>query len=341
MMENIRQHFINGVAKFYNAQIPDHKRYGVEIIKTDRPINVNLGKNAHKEREIDYEDVPWNGVVKKGNYFYWYSKPLHNYYHSIYDSLGCLFYYFDIKLSHPDLKLILNKNHRKINKWPPFVKEILDILEIPFEYTDENTVYETVYYGNTLNQNERGHRIRVDERYYLVLDNLIVNALNKNLDVPTYDNIYISRRTQNNPNYNKDLIGEDNTQKRGCVNEDEIVDIVRQNGFKEVFGENYTLAEKITMFSKMKKYITFSGAGVTNTFFRKSGVIGGIGSPGLPFPEYPRHGRHMIYDTNYFDNDVRVFNSSSFVNEDTSLNDYNSPWKINNMDNLKDWIERL
>ena len=99
MMENIRQHFINGVAKFYNAQIPDHKRYGAEIIKTDRPINVNLGKNAHKEREIDYEDVPWNGVVKKGNYFYWYSKPLHNYYHSIYDSLGCLFYYFDIKLN--------------------------------------------------------------------------------------------------------------------------------------------------------------------------------------------------------------------------------------------------
>jgi hypothetical protein len=49
----------------------------------------------------------------------------------------------------------------------------------------------------------------------------------------------------------------------------------------------------------------------------------------------------MIYDTNYFDNDVRLFNSSSFVNEDTSLNDYNSPWKINNMDNLKDWIERL
>jgi len=341
MMENIRQHFINGVAKLSNAQIPDHKRYGVEIIKTDRPISINLGKNAHKERQIDYEDVPWNGVVKKGNYFYWYSKPLQNYYHTIYDSLGCLFYYFDVKLSHPDLKLILNKNHRKINKWPPFVKEILDILEIPFEYTDENTVYETVFYGNTLNQNERGHRIKTDERYYLVLDNLIVNALNKNLDVPTYDNIYISRRTQNNLKYNKDLIGEDNTQKRGCVNEDEIVDIARRNGFKEVFGENYTLAEKITMFSKMKKYITFSGAGVTNTFFRKSGVIGGIGSPGLPFPEYPKHRRHMIYDTNYFDNDVRVFNFSSFVNEDTSLNNYNSPWKINNMGNLKDWIERL
>ena len=110
MMENIRQHLINGVAKLSNAQIPDHKRYGVEIIKTDRPININLGKNAHKEKQIDYEDVPWNGVVKKGNYFYWYSKPLKNYYHAIYDSLGCLFYYFDVKLSHPDLKLILNKN---------------------------------------------------------------------------------------------------------------------------------------------------------------------------------------------------------------------------------------
>ena len=34
---------------------------------------------------------------------------------------------------------------------------------------------------------------------------LINNALDKNLDVFSFDNIYISRRTQHNPIYNKDI----------------------------------------------------------------------------------------------------------------------------------------
>ena len=35
---------------------------------------------------------------------------------------------------------------------------------------------------------------------------LINNALDLNLDVPQHDNIYISRRTQHNPKYSKDLL---------------------------------------------------------------------------------------------------------------------------------------
>ena len=62
-----------------------------------------------------------------------------------------------------------------------------------------------------------------------------------------------------------------------------------------MFGENYTLAEKITMFHHMKKYVTQSGAGITNTLYRKKGFIGGISSPGLEFPDKSKHGRHMIY----------------------------------------------
>ena len=49
----------------------------------------------------------------------------------------------------------------------------------------------------------------------------------------------------------------------------------------------------------MKKYVTQSGAGITNTFYRKSGVIGGIGSPGLEFPDKSKHGRHQIYNSHY------------------------------------------
>ena len=86
-----------------------------------------------------------------------------------------------------------------------------------------------------------------------MIDGLVRAAKSLKLDVPQHDNIYISRRTKHNPNYSKDLIGEDNTQKREML-EDEVVDILSKLGFVEVFGENYALAEKITMFSRMIKY---------------------------------------------------------------------------------------
>ena len=91
-MDNIRNHLKKGIAHFDHAQIIDFKRYGVEIIKKDKPVLVDLGKNATKVIPPKDIDVAWNGVVQRGKYFYWYSKPLHNYYHTILDSLGCLFY---------------------------------------------------------------------------------------------------------------------------------------------------------------------------------------------------------------------------------------------------------
>ena len=94
-MERIRNHLNEGIARFSHAQIPDYKRFGVEIIKKDKPVLVDLGKNAYLVKPPEYKDVPWSGAIKKGKYFYWYSKPLHNYYHTILDSLGCLFYYFE------------------------------------------------------------------------------------------------------------------------------------------------------------------------------------------------------------------------------------------------------
>ena len=337
-MDNIRNHLKKGIAHFDHAQIIDFKRYGVEIIKKDQPVLVDLGKNATRVIPPKDVDVAWNGVVQRGKYFYWYSKPLHNYYHTILDSLGCLFYYFELKFDNPDLKLLLNKNHPKLNNWPPFVREVLDLLNIEYEFTDEHTVYENIYFGDTLNQSPTGARISPKPGQFLMIDGLVRAAKQLKLDVPQHDNIYISRRTKHNPNYSKDLIGEDNTQKRGCVNEDEIVDILSKHGFVEVFGENYTLAEKITMFSRMIKYVTFSGAGITNTLYRKKGFIGGISSPGLLFPDIQRHGRHIIY-SKYYDNVVNIFQDTSFV--DPQSKKYNNPWKINSIDNFRRWAKEL
>ena len=340
-MDRIRNHLMEGIARFSHAQIPDYKTFKTEIIKTSEPILIDLSKNALKNPTPKWIDIPWSGVIKKGTYFYLYSKPLHNYYHTILDSLGCLFHYFHLKFDHPNLKLLVNVNHANLNKWPPYVKELLELLNIPFEYTEQNAVYETLYFGATLNQDDNGIRIQPKPGQFMILMQLINSALDLNLDVPRFDNIYISRRVEHNVKYSKDLIGEDNTKKRGNVDEDKVVQILEDLGFHEVFGENYTLAEKITMFHHMKKYVTQSGAGITNTFYRKSGVIGGISSPGLTFPNINGNGkRHMIYNQHY-DNKVSIFNDTSFVDPNTNSKQYNNPFKINSIDNFAKWAKEL
>ena len=337
-MDRIRNHLNEGIARFSHAQIPDYKTFGVEIIKTSEPIMVELGKNADKVKPPVWQDVPWSGVIKKREYFYWYSKPLHNYYHTLLDSLGCLWHYFHLKYDYPNLKLLVNRNHANLNTWPPYVKELLELLNIEYEYTEYSSVYETLFFGATLNQNDQGVRIQPKPGQFMILMQLINSALDLKLDVPRFDNIYISRRTQHNPVYSKDIIGEDNTKKRGNVDEDKVVDILEDLNFHEVFGENYSLAEKITMFHHMKKYVTQSGAGITNTFYRKSGVIGGIGSPGLEFPDKSKHGRHQIYNR-YYKNKVSIYKDTSFV--DSKSIGYNNPWKINSIDNFRKWARDL
>ena len=332
-----KDYMTNGIAHFRNSQILDHKEHKVEIIVSDKPIVVDLGKNYLCQKP-NYKAIPLNGDLKKGNYFYLYSKPLQNYYHTIIDSLGCLFYYFELKKSIPDLKLLINKNHKNINVWPPFVKEMLDLLGLSFKLTNQHCLYENIYLGDVLNNGpcSTGGKRAIKQEYFPMLEKLVESALSKKLDVPIYDNIYISRRTKYNPNYSKDLIGEDNTQKRQCVNEDEVVDILRGYGFQEVFGENYTLAEKITMFHHMKKYVTFSGAGITNTFFRRGGVIGGISSPNFRFPVRKRE--HLV-NSKYFKNIIRAFHETSVI--DTNARKYNNPWKIDNLDNFSKWAKEL
>ena len=68
-MDNIRQYLKNGIAHFNHAQIIDFKRYGVEIIKKDKPVLIDLGKNATKVIPPTKVEVSWNGVLRKGKYF--------------------------------------------------------------------------------------------------------------------------------------------------------------------------------------------------------------------------------------------------------------------------------
>ena len=87
--------------------------------------------------------------------------------HIILDGLGCLWRYLDLRKSNPDIVLLLNRTPRPgVAKYPPFVTELLELFDINWEYTDPGAQYETVYFGDTLNQDETGGRVAPDPKLF-------------------------------------------------------------------------------------------------------------------------------------------------------------------------------
>ena len=278
----------DGIATFYNVQILDMAKTKVEtVVESGVHVPLHLGKNASAffQNNKPVKHYPEVATTKTGDYFYLYTMPLTNYYHMLLDGIGCLVRYFELLESNPNIKLLLNQSPRAkggVVNHPPFVTEMLDLLGIDWEYTDEHSVYERVYFGDTLGQTLDGKRIRPDHRQYALLKQCIHRA-KLVAQAPQHEKIYLSRRAHANPlNNRKAVIGEDNTVKRGLVNEDSVVEILTGMGYTEVFGENYSLAEKIVLFNGMKKYISTAGAGVANMLWTmpNSVSVGGIHTPG-------------------------------------------------------------
>ena len=342
----VRSLITNNVISFQNVQIHDLADTKVEVFTVgDENYLMHIGKNSKKL--IDVAQVPDEVDVQRaklGSYYYWYTLPLHNYYHCILDGIGQLSWYFELRKQIPDLKLLLNATPKPpLAKHPPFVTELLDLFDIEYEYSDCNAIYDTVYFGLTLGQDSNGKRIRPHDRQYELIGELIDRAKDR-VTVPQFDRIYLSRRAHANPlNNRKDIIGEDNTVKRGITNEDEIVDILSNLGYTEVFGENYTLAEKIVLFNGMKKYISSAGAGVTNIVWTMPNPVsvGGIHSPGFGFP-VQNHNRHICTHPDQLKATINCYPGKvCFVDEQAGAKDYNSPWYGNNLEAFRKWAATI
>jgi len=350
MMQNIRERFDKtGIALFREVQILDLGKTGQEIFVEGEDIYpLLLGKNknaALQHLKISDHQPVFN--KKEGKYFYWYTRPTFNYYHTFLDSFGCLCRYLELKERIPDLQFMFNQSPTPKGgslKHPPYVYELLELLGIDYQLTDENTQYELVYFGDTMcNDPGTGKRIWPSIEQYTQLNNLIQLA-HKKVNLPPIERVYLSRRAHANPLKNrKDIIGEDNTVKRGLTNEDQVVDILSSLGYTEVFGENYTLAEKIVLFNGMKKYISTAGAGVTNIIWTMPNPcsVGGIHTPGFPFPS-ANHKRHICCHPDFIKAKIDNYPGKvRYVDESGNPADYNRPWYINNLVAFENWAKTI
>lgn len=345
----IRTRMTNGIALLNNVQILDLAKTHVEcFIENEQIVPIHLGKNAGavlKNRALP-NTTPEIVEHRAGNYFYWYTIPLVNYYHMLLDGVGCLTRYFELQKTIPNLKLIVNCSPRPkggVVKHPPFVVELLELLDIDYEFSNENVQYEHVYFGDTQGQDANGRRRRPNDVQYELLARCIQRAKVR-ATAPQFDRIYLSRRAHANLLQNrKDVIGEDNTVKRGLTNEDEVVEILAGLGYTEVFGENYTLAEKIVLFNGMKKYISTAGAGVANILWTmpNSVSVGGIHTPGFPFPS-DAHDSHICTNKKFLKATLSLYPGKvKFVDTQLGFKNYNNPWYINNLVEFRNWAETI
>ena len=203
-------------------------------------------------------------IINEPVYFFIYNTE--NYYHFIYDTLPYLYCYFRLLKTQPNLKLLMNYNKNKTDHLP-FVKETLQILNIDKNviiHSDTNQ-YSRIYLSNSLTHDGLSNhppRKEIKEIYHKMVQNVIYN-----MDSTTnIDHIYISRRTWIH-NTVSDNIGTNYTTRRKMMNEDTLVDILKQHNYSEIFGEQLPMKEKINLFYHATSVIGAIGGSITNCVF--------------------------------------------------------------------------
>lgn len=239
-----------------------------DLILPIKEMTMSLNKKSFYEENgmyfKDYIKEIDSNNINSDVYFFIYNTE--NYYHFIYDTLPYLYCYLKLRENNPNLKLLMNYNKNK-SKLLQFVKESLELLNIKESdiiIHKENNKYKNIYLSSSLTHNGLSNCPPRKEIFY-IYKKMIESAKSKECKIKLNDKIYISRRTWLNSK--NDNIGTNYTMRRKLMNEDELVDILEQNDFVEIFGENYTMTEKIQIFNNSKYVIGAIGGTISNCIF--------------------------------------------------------------------------
>lgn len=191
-----------------------------------------------------------------------------NYYHFIYDTLPYLISFFHLKSLLPDLKLLINYPNSQTNHIYKFVTEFFALLKIENEdliFVDDKTLYEKIYisssYTHSTNSNLPPRNEIYDFYQKIISDNV------ESSDDLLPKKIYVSRRSWIHNDFSN--IGTNYTSRRKMVNENELVDILSEKGFTEVFTERLNSIEKLKLFFNAECVIGAIGGGLCNVLFSK------------------------------------------------------------------------
>ncbi len=225
-------------------------------------------KTIYEETDMKFNynnNITINREVNDPVFFFIYN--VENYYHFIYDTLPYLYYYFELKKTVKNCKLLIQKHSSTASDLFTFVKETLELLDIKdLEFVQDNILYSTVYISSSLTHQDKSND-PPNNQIFSIYKRCIDNALSS-INIVPIDKMYVSRRTYIHNNTSN--IGTNYTQRRVLKQETKLVEYLNTLGFKEVFPECWTMKEKIFYFSNAKAIVGLIGGGMCNLLFSKN-----------------------------------------------------------------------
>lgn len=317
------------IYKINDVNIISKNLYYPNVLLSDNIIPI---REKSMSLDISYDNFKINDNINITNieqnpvFFFIYNT--NNYLHFIYDTLPYLISYFELKKEIPNLKLLIQYPHDEINELYKYISEFYDLLELDYIFVNNYTKYSELYISSSFthgfDSNKPPHPAIFD--FFLNISNK-VNNLKPSFDL--YDNIYISRRTWKHNNMSN--IGTNYTTRRYMENENELVEILEKNNYKEIFCENQSIIEKIYVLSNAKKIIGLLSGGIINILFcNKNTEIIIIESP-------------LYFDINkrikyaFINNNVIYFNKCYHLND----NLYKLNMRVKTSDNKYGEIDKI
>ena len=151
----------------------------------------------------------------------------------------------------------------------PFINELLEILNILKEdivMVNDTTIYNEIYVSTSYTH-DIDSSLPPRKEIYEFYQNMVssVKAKYISVNVSTPKKIYVSRRTWLHNDFSN--IGTNYTTRRKLVNENELVEKLKGEGFTEVFTEKLTTIEKILYFANATHVVGAIGGGISNVLF--------------------------------------------------------------------------
>jgi len=261
---HILHNVIFGGENLYYPNILSYSKYDKKYYKIINEKTMSLGDS----QVIKNHKFNLNSNKEYVNPVFFFIYNTDNYYHFIYDTLPYLITFLSLKKNILDLKLLMNYPNPSVKNFYKFITEFLQIIGVDINdiiLVEDDVIYKKVYSSTSYTHDIDSNLPPRNEIYEFF--NKIVRSVKNKFTNDTPKKIYISRRSWiHNDNSN---IGTNYTLRRKMVNEDELVEILNENGYAEIFTENLTTFEKLNLFYNATNIIGSIGGGICNVLFSK------------------------------------------------------------------------
>ncbi len=247
-----------------NTFYPNTLIYSEKEKKLFRPINEKIMSLATLKSEVNFELSLNFNLEEYDSPVFYYIYNTENYYHFIYDTLPYLITFFELKKENKNLKLLMNYPTKGKKELYPFVIEFLNLVGITNDdilILNPNKKYNDVYVSSSYTHGDDSDKPPRNEIFNIY--NKIKKSVSDDNSLPK--KIYISRRSWTHNDFSN--IGTNYTMRRKLDNEDELVDILKEEGFVEIFTERMSTMEKIQLFKGVEEVVGPIGGGICNVVF--------------------------------------------------------------------------